>query len=72
MDSTRPDEFSVSGEGMARVCLNAIPPLGVFANDVSMSIPDPSGWVLYDDPIAELEFRARELGPAFFDLFRVV
>ena len=72
MDSTRPDEFSVSGEGMARVCLNAIPSLGVFANDVPMSIPDLSGWVLYDDPIAELELRARELGPAFFDLFCVL
>ena len=72
MDSTRPDEFSVSGEGVACVCLNAIPPLGVLANDVSMSIPDLSGWVLYDDPIAELEFRARELGPVFLDLFSVL
>ena len=72
MDSTRPDEFSVSGEGVASVCLNAVSPLGVLANDASMSIPDFGSWVLHDDPIAELEFRARELGPAFFDLFCVL
>ena len=72
MDSTRPDEFSVSGEGVASVCLNAVSPLGVLVNDVPMSVPDLGDWVLNDDPIAELEFWARELGPAFFDLFCVL
>ena len=72
MYSTRPDEFSIPGEGMARVCLNAIPSLAVFASDAPMSVPDFGSWVLYDDPIAELECWARELGPAFFDLFRVL
>ena len=36
-----------------------------------MSVPDFSDWVLNDDPIAELKFRARELGPVFLDLFRI-
>ena len=72
MCSTRPDELSVPGECMARVCLNAIPSLVEFASDAPMSVPDFGSWVLYDDPIAELEFWARELGPAFFDLFRVL
>ena len=72
MCSTRPDELSVSEERVALVCLNAIPPFRVLANDVPVSVPDLSGWVLYDDPIAELELRARELGPAFFDLFCVL
>ena len=72
MCSTRPDELPVSGEGVASICLNAIPSSGVFANDAPMSIPDFGSWVLYDDPVAELELRARELGPAFFDLFCVL
>ena len=71
MCSTKPDEFPVSGEGVASVCLNAISSLRVLANDVPVSVPDLSGWVLYDDPIAELEFRARKLGPAFFDFLSV-
>ena len=37
-----------------------------------MRVPDLRDWVLNDDPIAELEFWARELGPAFFDLFCVL
>ena len=72
MCSTRPDELSVSGEGVASVCLNAISPFGVLANDAPVSVPDLSSWVLYDDPIAELELRARELGPAFLDLLCVL
>ena len=72
MCSTKPDEFPISEEGVACVCLNAIPPFGELANDVPMRVPDLSSWVLYDDPIAELEHRARELGPAFFDLFSVL
>ena len=71
MCSTRPDELSVSEERVALVCLNAIPPFRVLANDVPVSVPDLCGWVLYYDPIAELEFRARELGPVFLDLFRI-
>ena len=71
MDSTRPDELSISGEGVASVCLNAVSPLGVLVNDVPMSVPDLGDWVLNDDPIAELKFRARELGPVFLDLFRI-
>ena len=51
--------------------MNAIPPLVVLASDVPMGVPDLGDWVLHDDPIAELEFWARELEPAFFDLFRV-
>ena len=72
MSSTKLDELSIADKCVARVCLNAIPPLVVFASDAPMSIPDFGSWVLYDDPIAELEFRARELGPAFFDLFCVL
>ena len=71
MCSTRPDELPVSEERVVLVCLNAISPLRELANDVPVSVPDFSDWVLNDDPIAELEFLARELGPAFFDLFRV-
>ena len=72
MCSTRPDELPVPEERVARVCLNAIPPLRELASDVPMSVPYFSDWVLNDDPIAELEFMARELGPAFFDLLRVL
>ena len=70
--STKPDEFPVSGEGVASVCLNAISPFAELASDTPMGIPDFSSWVLYDDSIAEIEFRARELRPAFFDLFSVL
>ena len=72
MGSTKPDKFPVPGERVACVCLNAISSLAELANDMPMGIPDFSSWVLYDDSIAELEFRARELGPAFFDLFCVL
>ena len=71
MGSTKPDEFPVSEEGVARVCLNEVPPLVVLASNAPVGVPDFSDWVLNDDPIAELEYWARELGPAFFDLFRV-
>ena len=37
-----------------------------------MRIPDLRDWVLNDDPIAELEFGARELGPTFLDLLCVL
>ena len=72
MGSTRPNELPVFEERVVLVCLNAIPPFRVLANDVPVSGPDLSGWVLYDDPIAELELRARELGPAFLDFLRVL
>ena len=72
MCSTKLDKFPVPEERVARVCLNAIPPLRELASDAPMSVPDLSSWMLYDDPIAELELRARELGPAFFDLFCVL
>ena len=72
MYSTRPDELSVPDECVARVGLNAIPSLREFASDAPMGIPDLGDWVLHDDPIAELEFWARELGPVFFDLLRVL
>ena len=71
MGSTRPDELPVSEERVALVCLNAISPLRELASDVPMCVPDFSDGVLNDDSIAELEYWARELGPAFFDLFRV-
>ena len=71
MGSTRPDEFPVSEERVALVCLNAISPLRELTSDVPMCVPDFSDGVLNDDSIAELECWARELGPAFFDLFRV-
>ena len=71
MGSTRPDKFPIPEEGMARVCLNVIPPLVVLASNAPMGIPDLGGWVLHDDPIAELEFWARKLGPVFFDFLRV-
>ena len=57
---------------MARVCLNVVPPLVVLASNAPVGVPDFCDWVLNDDPIAELEFWARELGPAFFDLFCVL
>ena len=72
MGSTKPDEFPVSEEGVARVCLNEVPPLVVLASNAPVGIPDFGDWVLHDDSIAELEFRARELRPAFFDLFCVL
>ena len=71
MRSTKLDKLSVADKCVACVCLNAIPPLAVFASDAPMGIPDHGDWVLHADPSAELERRARELGPAFFDLFRV-
>ena len=37
-----------------------------------MGVPDLGSWVLYDDPIVELEFWARELGLVFIDLLRVL
>ena len=72
MSSTKLDELSVADKCVARVCLNAIPPLVVLAGNAPVGVPDFSDWVLNDDPIAELEFWARELGPAFFDLFCVL
>ena len=72
MGSTKPDEFPVSEEGVARVCLNEVSPLVVLASNAPVGVPDFSDWVLNDDPIAELKFRARELGPVFFDLFSVL
>ena len=71
MGSTRPDELPVSEERVTLVCLNAISPLRELANDMPVGVPDFSDWVLNDDPIAELEYWARELGLVFFDLFRV-
>ena len=71
MRGTKFDKLSISDKRVACVCLNAISPLAELANDAPMGIPDFSSWVLYDDSIAELEFRARELGPAFFDLLSV-
>ena len=71
MCSTRPDELSIPGECVARVCLNAIPPLVEFASDAPVGIPEFGDRVLHDDSIVELERAARELGPIFLVLFRV-
>ena len=49
--------------------MSAIPSPGELASDVPMGVPDLG--VLHDDPIAEPEFWARELGPVFFDFLRV-
>ena len=50
--------------------MSAIPSPDELASDVPMGVPDLG--VLHDDPIVELEFWARELGPVFFDLLRVL
>ena len=42
-------------------------PLGELASAVPMGVPDLGSWVLYDDPIVELEFWARELVTVFLD-----
>ena len=71
MGGTKSDKFSVSEKCVALICLNAISSFGELASDVPMRVPDLSDGVLNDDSIAELEYWARELGAAFFDLFCV-
>ena len=71
MRSTKLDKLSIPDECVACVCLNAVPPPGKLASGAPMGVPDFGNWVLHDDPIVELEFWARELGPVFFDLLCV-